>query len=336
MENTKCNIAKILKNAPKGLELYSPLFGKCNFVAVVSSTQPTDDFHAECIHVKYRGKDWYFNEYGECFYENSECLLFPSQSHRTWNIWQTELLPKSVGSVVELDGRGTKFIVQKSGRATTAKGLYLCVKDRTESCNLQYCDEQDTEFYMRLLNEHGKMWSSSKGAIVLISDKYKKGDKLFLTNRERHTDMIGCADIVFDEVDDIYSSVLYYKRNRNDDLYTRVKVTNEELVNDFVNVGNDLETPTFKDVVTEGMKVADEELCNYTTFTIEDFKPFDKVLVRNESNDEWVPNFFSRFIGPYCECMNGKEYVMCIPYDDDTKWMQFTRTNYEGKYKTWK
>lgn len=335
MENTKCNIAKILKNAPKGLELYSPLFGKCNFVAVVPSTQQTDDVNAECIHVKYRGRDWYFNEYGECFYENSECLLFPSQSYRRWDFWQTELLPKSVGSVVELDGRSTKFIVQKSGRATTAKGVYLCVKDRTESCNLQYCDEQDTEFYMRLLNEHGKMWSSSEGAIVWISDKYKKGDTLLLTNMERHTDMVGCADIVFDEVDDTYSSILYYKRNRNDDLYTRVTVTNEELVNDFVHARNDFDPPAFEDVVTEGMKVADEELCN-DTFTIENFKPFDKVLVRFDTETDWHPDFFVRLTGVLYDCIGSTYNSMCVPYNDETKHLLFTKTDYEGKYKTWK
>lgn len=335
MKTGTFNIAKVLKNAPKGLVLYSPLFGACTFDSVVPSTQPTDDVNAECIHVKYRGKDWYFNEYGECFYENSECLLFPSQSHRTWNNWQIVLLPKSIGSVVKLDSVGTKFIIQQSELAENAEGSYLCVTNVVDSCRLQYCDEQETKLYMTSLNENGKMWSSSKGEIVWISDKYKKGDKLFLTNRERHTDMVGCADIVFDEVDDCYSSILYFRRNRNDDVFTRVKIPNEQLVNDFVNVGNDLESPTFEDVVTEGMKVAEEELCN-DTFTIEDFKPFDKVLVRDELNDEWVPNFFSRFIGSYCECMNGKEYVMCIPYNDDTKWMQFTRTNYEGKYKTWK
>ena len=336
MENKKFNIAKILKNAPKGLVLYSPLFGACTFDSVVPSTQPTDVVNAESIHVKYRGKDWYFNEYGECFYENSECLLFPSQSHRTWNSWQIVLLPKSIGSVVKLNGIGTKFIIQKSELAETAEGSYLCVTNRVETCRLQYCDEQETKLYMTLLNENGKMWSSSEEKIVLISDKYKKGDTLLLmTNAARHTDMIGCEVIVFGEVVDSCSSILYFKRNRNDAFFTRVKISNEQLVNDFANVGNDLESPTFEDVVTEGMKVADEELCNYT-FTIEDFKPFDKVLVRDELNDEWVPNFFSRFIGPYCECMNGKEYVMCIPYNDDTKWMQFTRTNYEGKYKTWK
>lgn len=302
MENTKINIAKILKNAPKGLELYSPLFGTCTFDSVVPSTQPTDDVNAECIHVKYRGRDWNFNEYGECFYENSECLLFPSQSYRTWDFWQILLLPKSVGSVVKLDSTGTKFIIQKSELAETAEGLYLCVTNRVESCRLHYCDAQETKLYMTSLNENGKMWSSSKGEIVWISYKYKKGDKLFLTNRERHTDMVGCADIVFDEVDDRYSSILYYKRNRNDDLYTRVKVTNEELVNDFVNVGNDLESPTFEDVVTEGMKVADEELCN-DTFTIADFKPFDKVLVRFDAETEWHPDFFVRLTGVLYDCI---------------------------------
>lgn len=335
METGSLNIAKILKNAPKGLELYSPLFGTCIFYSVVPSTQPTDDVNAECIHVKYRGKDWYFNEYGECFYENSECLLFPSQSHRTWEFWQTELLPKSVGSVVKLDGAGTKFIIRKRELAETAEGSYLCVTNREESCNLQYCDEQEAKLYMTLLNENGKMWSQSKGEIVWISDKYKKGDTLLLTNREHHTDMVGCADIVFGEVDDRYSSILYFKRNRNDNVFTRVKISNEQLVNDFVNVGNQLESPTFEDVVTEGIKVADEELCN-DTFTIADFKPFDKVLVRFDAEADWHPDFFVRLTGVLYDCIGSTYNSMCVPYNDETKLLLFTKTDYEGKYKTWK
>lgn len=48
------------------------------------------------------------------------------------------------------------------------------------------------------------------------------------------------------------------------------------------------------------------------------FKPFDKVLVRDDDNHAWMPNFFSyKDDGcdyPFC-MINGAEYRQCIPYE---------------------
>ena len=53
-----------------------------------------------------------------------------------------------------------------------------------------------------------------------------------------------------------------------------------------------------------------------------DFKPFDKVLVRNEESDKWCISFFSREIvddsdGSTCEyeCSNGTLWDCCIPFE---------------------
>lgn len=49
---------------------------------------------------------------------------------------------------------------------------------------------------------------------------------------------------------------------------------------------------------------------------IEDFKPFDKVLVRNSKQEEWIPGFFSKKdkeTGLYL-MTSGLEYKECIPY----------------------
>lgn len=53
------------------------------------------------------------------------------------------------------------------------------------------------------------------------------------------------------------------------------------------------------------------------------FKPFDKVLVRNENNQEWLPGFFHMFDGdwnhPYCimnlHHLSDYAYKQCIPYE---------------------
>ena len=49
-----------------------------------------------------------------------------------------------------------------------------------------------------------------------------------------------------------------------------------------------------------------------------EFKPFDKVLMRNEDSEKWRPFFFSNYTGnedfPYKE-IGGSSYSQCIPYE---------------------
>ena len=80
------NIAKLLKDAPKGMKLYSLLFGECKLghiedeMFIHVSTNCTDDFK--------------FDEFGQLASlpigdnANGECLLFPSKDCRTWEGWK--------------------------------------------------------------------------------------------------------------------------------------------------------------------------------------------------------------------------------------------------------
>ena len=71
------NIAEILKDAPKGTKLYSPLFGEVELQSVsdtrieVEVGMSTSTFYKDGRY--YKG------------YTNSECLLFPSEDKRNWN-----------------------------------------------------------------------------------------------------------------------------------------------------------------------------------------------------------------------------------------------------------
>ena len=51
-----------------------------------------------------------------------------------------------------------------------------------------------------------------------------------------------------------------------------------------------------------------------------EFKPFDKVLVRNTEEQTWKPNFYS-FEGYNSSghvCTNDMKYAQCIPYNENT------------------
>ena len=75
----KINIAELLKDCPKGMELYSPIFGEVylykirpHLAIVVTTNKEQDDFKEEFL---------YDGRYGI----NGECMLFPSKSKTTWD-----------------------------------------------------------------------------------------------------------------------------------------------------------------------------------------------------------------------------------------------------------
>ena len=76
--NENIDLTKILKDCPKGFQLYSPIFG----IVYLKSVTPyyvhiTTIREVEVIIAK-NGR--YFSEY-----EDSECILFPSKGQRDWS-----------------------------------------------------------------------------------------------------------------------------------------------------------------------------------------------------------------------------------------------------------
>lgn len=61
-----------------------------------------------------------------------------------------------------------------------------------------------------------------------------------------------------------------------------------------------------------------------------EFKPFDKVLVRDDKEHDWNADLFSHInkLG-YFVCL-GSSWVYCIPYNDQTKHLLGTTDNWEG------
>ena len=72
-------------------------------------------------------------------------------------------------------------------------------------------------------------------------------------------------------------------------------------------------------------------------FDVNTLQPFDKVLVRNYSTDEWKPNFFgyinnenpkTNFCFRFC-------WKYCIPYNEETKHLVGTTNDCSNYYKWW-
>lgn len=77
----KINIAEILREYPIGTKLYSPLCGECTLHEVVKDKIFIRTCSNERIVI--------FDEYGR-YFNDSECLLFPSKDNRDWNKFKVD------------------------------------------------------------------------------------------------------------------------------------------------------------------------------------------------------------------------------------------------------
>ena len=70
------SLAEILKNCPKGMKLYSPIYGEVEFeeISVITGS----------IGCKTDGCTVYFHSDGT-YYTGGECMLFPSKEQRDWD-----------------------------------------------------------------------------------------------------------------------------------------------------------------------------------------------------------------------------------------------------------
>lgn len=99
----KVNIAQLLKDCPKGTELYSPLCGKCVFDRLNRGT---------IICKKQNTQEITFTSEGHYMlpvFDDCECMLFPSRENRDWNNFY--ICPFKKGDfIVKEYLNGSKFI----------------------------------------------------------------------------------------------------------------------------------------------------------------------------------------------------------------------------------
>lgn len=95
---------------------------------------------------------------------------------------------------------------------------------------------------------------------------------------------------------------------------------------------DDCEEITLQDILS--IKIVEEE--PEPKFDPKTLQTFDKVLVRQGKHSEWLARFFD-----FCEDDNyyttsGSAWVMCIPYNEETKHLHGTAEEEPEFYKIWK
>lgn len=331
------NIAKILKNAPEGLKLYSMIHGEVEFDRACNPGEyPIGVQSGEDVE--------YFDEYGKYFDLYGECVLFPSSEHRTWKDWQKVLIPKCVGSVIVVHNRfcDYEWIVTNNGMFA----MNMIENDENylhpfnEMCydDFRFATPKEAEVFFERLDRIG--YKFENGEVVKKEEKKwsiidaKDGDFIFDTDNGGIFIFKG-----FDE-DRIlrYASLIFGYLNTDPDSYydsidqPSLRPATLKEINSMLESLNE-EGYTWNPITHRLLK---KEETSEKKFTIEDFKPFDKVLVR-DSSTRWNISMFSFITGnttyPY-QCLQ-YTYNQCVPYNEETAHLLGTTENYNGPYKTW-
>ena len=169
------NIAKILKNKPKGTRLYSPIFGECAFSLV---REETDDI---CVK-KHNGEKAFFDSKG-LYNALGERLLFPSREMRDWSkfAWKK-------GDVLISDcGFVCIFKEWASDDYTKFNGCYLDGMPNAKTDKYSKLDNNTAYGYIRELeNRCGGKLNLKTLEIEKTQPEFKIGDILFVKYNNRN------------------------------------------------------------------------------------------------------------------------------------------------------
>jgi hypothetical protein len=175
----KINIAELLKDCPRGMELYSPLCGKCVFDRLNSGTiickkQNTQEITFTC-------EGYYMLP----VFDNCECMIFPSKDQRDWSKFQR---PFKNGDIVFTTLGNIAIIRKPIGEELfcvygimVGNGFY---KDEPAKVVVErHATEEEKQKLFAAIKENGYKWNEETKTLEKLS-KFKAGDVLVSDNEE--------------------------------------------------------------------------------------------------------------------------------------------------------
>ena len=269
------NIAELLKDCPKGMELDSPMFGGVTTFDNISEHKS----YPITIKVMYVDFPCYqqLTKYGQILNAPDQaCVIYP-KGKTTWEGFVPPCKFKE-GDVV-VSNYGDIHLLR------TEDSSYCCYRNRLEtkldyliSTNItvaRLATEEEKEKLFKTINDNGYRWNDeTKTLEKLFKPKFKVGDRVKSNYNNNQYDIIGLTDTHY---------------------------TLEEVENKFKYVEPIIEDKNLELVPNK--------------FDITTLKPLEsKVLMRSSNAREWVGTIYSHYnnkkfygCGMYCD--------QCIPYE---------------------
>ena len=313
----KINIAEILKDKPKGIRLYSPIFGECAFSFV---REETDEI---CVK-KHNGEKALFNFKG-LYNILGECLLFPSKEMRDWRkfAWKKGdvLISNDYGTEVIFydwyDDTYTNFygkhrIDSENKNNIKYNDAFLCTTGRY---SLE--DKDAAQTYINTIEERlgGKL--NLETLEIEKQPEFKDGDIAFADYGNRQDIFIVSEKTMLSEG---YSSFISLDlKGLTLSMGCRTFFFKEDLCK--LRLATEEEKQQLFDALAKENKAWDAEKKQIVDLKpkVDELKPFDKVLVKDNPYGSWEPALFWKKVDvkdlhPY-KIIGGKRYRYCEPYE---------------------
>lgn len=302
------NIAEILKYCPIDTELYSSAFGKLKLINISSLT---NIISVQNIH----GTPFTFYSDGS-YTLDGECVLFPSKDQRDWNKFK---LPVKKGDIMMLPNGNFLFI--SNGVITKEGGLeYICGTieraDRLHISGLnvpytiwtnKFCIPASEEAKKKLFDkiaEAGYRWNADTLELEKIEPKFKEGDviidnqsNLCLVSKIRDDSSVTIAATLY--ANKALNVFISNNVNRCIQLVTIASTTDRNKL--------------YSAITRKGYKYDKEQ----HKLVKQKFKPFDKVLVRDDDTDSWEADIYLGYDEgkPFPYICTRAAYSICISYE---------------------
>lgn len=298
----KINIAEILENKSQGTKLYSLTYGDCFY------QEYTGDFGIECQ--SQNGVQFNLDEYGK-YCIDGECIIFPSKEMRDW-----EKFAWKRGDVL-VNSRGLKILFDRWANdnytSFYAKTINL-VEDGFLDTNLHtLASEKDAKSFIKCIEEKlGGKLNRETLKIEKAQPEFKDADIAFADYGNRQD-----VFIVSDKTDlsEGYNSfisldlrnltlIMGYRRSFFKKDLCKLRLATEE------------EKQQLFDALAKKGKQWDAKKKMIVDLKPKvELKPFDKVLVRNDKEDQWSANIFSYQVRDNMYyCLGENYWRYCIPY----------------------
>lgn len=299
------NIAEILKYCPKYTKLYCILCGNAELEEITNIGTIVIRKVVDTISTSYT------LDYEGRYSHSGECVLFPSKDQRDWNKFR---LPVKRGDIMMSDNKAFIISDEYADAFNNAFHKYICGIDTTGTFKVSQLDTYWTsKFYIPAseeakkelfdkMAEAGYRWNADTLELEKVEPKFKEGD--VVSNKK------GDLYLVLNTNNSTIQLLTLLYKDGNFIAYNTFSITSEDLT-----IATEEERNKFySTLVKEGYKYDKEQ----HKLIKQEFKPFEKVLVRDDTNKEWSIDLFSYYDEenknfPYV-CMH-IHYRYCIPYE---------------------
>lgn len=353
----KINVAKILKNCHKDMELDCTMFDNVKFIDVDEAEKPI------CIRTGdiYR----YLTKFGTwTFDENAKCVIFP-KGKTTWEGFVPPVKFKD-GDILAVDDtiyiyNGIEDNLNHFVHAIVdSKGLFS-VDSSSKKYSARFATEEEKNILFEAIKNNGYKWyPDTKSLVKLFKPNFKVGDTI-----KNKTDKWLAKRTIKSYVEGIgyFTTINDWVRITDQDNWELVKDTtpifnigdkikkkdgSDYRLRTIESINNNyyiIKTPDWFDncYITDKLPFdyqEEYELAHIDKFDINTLKAFEsKVLVRDTNNEKWKTNFWGFYDidnamnYPY-ECC-GNSFAQCIPYEGNEHLLG-TNDDCDEYFKNWK